>query len=98
MMMCCHKYHWCATMIDVELKDISIYDPTSSSYIVGVRAIAEKLATQLPDYAPRRSWRPSRQLQLRYDVLCNLNCLLVRKVLAYSVERSCRYLCMCIYL
>ncbi|KAG4064358.1 hypothetical protein PC123_g797 [Phytophthora cactorum] len=63
---CCHKYHWCATMIDVELKDISIYDPTSSSYIVGVRAIAEKLATQLPDYAPRRSWRPSRQLQLRY--------------------------------
>ncbi|KAG6973671.1 hypothetical protein JG687_00000746 [Phytophthora cactorum] len=66
LMMCCHKYHWCATMIDVELKDISIYDPTSSSYIVGVRAIAEKLATQLPDYAPRRSWRPSRQLQLRY--------------------------------
>ncbi|KAG3171322.1 hypothetical protein PI124_g3232 [Phytophthora idaei] len=63
---CCHKYHWCAIMIDVELKDVYIYDPMASSYIVSIRAIAEKLVTQLPDYAPRRSWRPSRQLQLRF--------------------------------
>ncbi|KAG3119022.1 hypothetical protein PI125_g2394 [Phytophthora idaei] len=41
-------------MIDVELKDVYIYDPMASSYIVSIRAIAEKLVTQLPDYALRK--------------------------------------------
>ncbi|ETM30757.1 hypothetical protein L914_21570 [Phytophthora nicotianae] len=41
-------------MLDLETTDICIYDPMGSSYILRVRAIAEKLATCLPDYSPRK--------------------------------------------
>ncbi|ETM55849.1 hypothetical protein L914_00996 [Phytophthora nicotianae] len=51
---CCSKKRWCCIMLDLETTDICIYDPMGSSYIIRVRALAEKLATCLPDYTPRK--------------------------------------------
>lgn len=51
---CCSNTHWCCVMVNLNLNDVCIYDPMSSSYVVRVRAIAEKLAMQLPNYAPRK--------------------------------------------
>ncbi|POM71858.1 LOW QUALITY PROTEIN: Hypothetical protein PHPALM_11515 [Phytophthora palmivora] len=51
---CCNKIHWCGIMVNTRLKDACIYDPMSSNYAVAVRALVEKLVTQLPEYAPRK--------------------------------------------
>ncbi|OWZ19049.1 hypothetical protein PHMEG_0006761 [Phytophthora megakarya] len=40
--------------MNLELKDVCIYDPMKSSYANSVRAIMETLVTWLPDYAPRK--------------------------------------------
>ncbi|GMF51989.1 unnamed protein product [Phytophthora fragariaefolia] len=50
---CCSKTHWCGIILDLDMKNVCIYDPMKSSYTVRVRALAESLIVQLPDYAPR---------------------------------------------
>lgn len=50
----CGKNHWCSIMIDLQLKDVCIYDPMMSTYAVGVRALAEKIVELLPDFSPRK--------------------------------------------
>ncbi|GMF40777.1 unnamed protein product [Phytophthora fragariaefolia] len=41
-------------MLDLDMKNVCTYDPMKSSYTVRVRALAESLIVQLPDYAPRK--------------------------------------------
>ncbi|KAE9248119.1 hypothetical protein PF002_g5937 [Phytophthora fragariae] len=53
-MNCYLPNHWCSIMIDLQLKDVCIYDPMMSTYAVGVRAFAEKIVGLLPDFSPRK--------------------------------------------
>ncbi|KAI9999295.1 hypothetical protein PInf_004117 [Phytophthora infestans] len=51
---CCNKNHWCGIMVDVERTEAIVYDPMDSTYMVGVRALTEKIVTQLSNFAPRQ--------------------------------------------
>ncbi|KUG01823.1 hypothetical protein AM587_10004481 [Phytophthora nicotianae] len=44
----CHGNHWCSIMINLEGGTVDVYDSSSSSYLVGVRAVAQKMMILLP--------------------------------------------------
>ncbi|KAI9980449.1 hypothetical protein PInf_026309 [Phytophthora infestans] len=44
----CHGNHWCAIMMDLEGGTVDVYDSSSSSYLIGVRAVAQKMIILLP--------------------------------------------------
>ncbi|KAE8976593.1 hypothetical protein PR001_g25372, partial [Phytophthora rubi] len=44
----CNNNHWCSIMINLAKGKVSIYDSSSSSYLLGVRAVAQTLIPLLP--------------------------------------------------
>ncbi|KAG1698684.1 hypothetical protein DVH05_014641 [Phytophthora capsici] len=106
---CCNKNHWCGIMVDVDRTEAIVYDPMASTYMNGVRALTEKIVTQLPTFAPRKyRVSPYRgNLGVQVDSFnCGMYVLLAFEVFAGADELSYlnrkelqylryRYLCMC---
>ncbi|KAE9169284.1 hypothetical protein PF004_g28229 [Phytophthora fragariae] len=44
----CNNNHWCSIVINLAKGKVSIYDSSSSSYLLGVRAVAQTLIPLLP--------------------------------------------------
>ncbi|KAE9137962.1 hypothetical protein PF005_g12213 [Phytophthora fragariae] len=55
----CNRNHWCSVMINLDQGKVFIYDSSASSYLVSLRAVAQKLITLLPNDV-----RPSTRLQV----------------------------------
>lgn len=49
----CNGNHWCAIMMDLEGGVIYVYDSSSSSYVVNVRAVAQTMVVLLPPGAQK---------------------------------------------
>ncbi|KAI9984438.1 hypothetical protein PInf_005786 [Phytophthora infestans] len=45
----CNNNHWCAVLMDLEKGRVYVYDSMASSYMIGVRAVAQKMIMMLPD-------------------------------------------------
>jgi hypothetical protein len=49
----CHGNHWCSIMMDLTKGEVFIYDSSSSSYITGLRALAQTMTDLLPERAQK---------------------------------------------
>ncbi|OWZ12660.1 hypothetical protein PHMEG_00014139 [Phytophthora megakarya] len=106
----CGKNHWCSIMMDLQLKDVCIYDPMNSTYGVHVRPLADKLANMVPDAAPRtyRIRKYDGDLGVQLDTYnCGIYMLVAFEQFAGAENLGLlnrkvieflryRYLCMCI--
>ncbi|KAI9979558.1 hypothetical protein PInf_006031 [Phytophthora infestans] len=45
----CNNNHWCAVLMDLEKGRVYVYDSMASSYMIGVRAVAQKMIMMPPD-------------------------------------------------
>ncbi|KAE8962565.1 hypothetical protein PR001_g29489 [Phytophthora rubi] len=54
----CNGNHWCAVMMNLKTGKVFVYDSSSSSYLLSVRAVAQTLILLLPEDV-----RPSARVQ-----------------------------------
>ncbi|KAI9979812.1 hypothetical protein PInf_027829 [Phytophthora infestans] len=45
----CNNNHWCAVLMDLEKGRVYVYGSMASSYMIGVRAVSQKMIMMLPD-------------------------------------------------